>query len=356
MASPDPAVVASWPSVPIEIVRAAGFRPAFARGSSAPTPAAEVHLEPGLFPSRLRHLVEDAITGRLSYAARVIMPRTSDADYSGFLYLRELARRGVAPAMPPAILFDLLQSSGAVVRAYDVARTQALLDELSSVSGRAPSADDLRREIVRANAARAAARRLSALRRIVPRVTGTEAFPLLAAFWELDPDCYVEMANEAVRRIAVRPPRAGPRVLLTGAPVDDATLHQAIESHGAVVVAEIGPWGSGAADGEVRIDHDPVAALADRYRTDAVGARTPLAALRRVTGRMLEEVDAVVVSLPPDDAVFGWDYPALRDGLEERGIPHVCLRGDPYHPPGPADHARLGEMVSAARVPDARHG
>jgi hypothetical protein len=114
-------------------------------------------------------------------------------------------------------------------------------------------------------------------------------------------------------------------------------------------VAEIGPWGSGAADGEVRVDDDPVAALADRYRSDAVGARTPVDSLRRVTGRMLDGVDAVVVSLPPDDAVFGWDYPALRDGLEERGIPHLCLRGDPYRPPGPADHARLGAMLSAAR-------
>ena len=45
-------------------------------------------------------------------------------------------------------------------------------------SGRMPSADDLRREIARANAARAAARRLVALRRIVPRVTGTRGLPV----------------------------------------------------------------------------------------------------------------------------------------------------------------------------------
>jgi PAS domain-containing protein len=383
----EPRVVASWPSVPVEIVRAAGFRAVIARGSSGPTPAADVHLERGLFPSRLRHLVEDAMTGRLSDAACIVMPRTSEADYKGFLYLRELVRKGVAPVLPRTILFDLLQSDGADVRAYDVARARALVDELSSASGRAPSADDLRREIARANAARAAARRVTALRRVVPRVTGTEAFPLLAAFWEMDPDAYVEMANDAARRIAGRPPLAGPRVLLTGSPVDGGTLHQAIESHGAVVVAEVGPWGSGVtgsgvtgsgvagsgvagggvagigvADDDVRIDDDPVAALADAYRAGCIGARTPVDSLRRWTGRMLDEVDAVVVSLPPDDAVFGWDYPALRDLLAARGIPHACLRGDPYDAPAPADHARLAAMVSAAsvsavsRVPEARHG
>lgn len=353
----EPYVIASWPSVPVEIVRAAGVHPVMARGASGPTPAADVYLEPGLFPNRLRHLVEDALAGRLSDAARIVIPRTSDADYKCFLYLRELVRKGVATALAPIILFDLLQSRGADVRSHDVARTRALLDELASGSGRMPSADDLRREIARANAARAAARRLVALRRGAPRVTGTDVFPLLAAFWETDPDRYVEMASDAASQIAARPPLAGPRVLLTGAPVDGQTLHQAIESHGALVVAEVGPWGSGAAGDDVRIDDDPVAALADTYRADSIGARTPVDVLRRWTESRLDDVDAVVVSLPLDDAVFGWDYPALRDVLEARRLPHVCLRGDPCEAPTPTDHAQLGALVSAAwQRQEATHG
>jgi hypothetical protein len=353
----EPFVVASWPSVPVEIVRAAGLRPMMARGASGATPAADVHLEPGIFPSRLRRLVEDALASRLSHVARIVIPRTSDADYKCFLYLREFVRRGVATALAPVVLFDLLQSRGADVPVYDVARTRALLDELSSASGVMPSADDLRSEITRANTARAAARRLVALRRTVPRVAGTEVFPLLAAFWEMEPDRYATMANDAASRIAARPPLTGARVLLTGAPVDGHTLHEAIESHAAIVVDEAGPWGSGAAGPDVRIDQDPVAALADKYRADSIGARTPVDALRRVTESMLDEVDAVVVSLPPDDAVFGWDYPALRDVLNARRIPHVCLRCDPYEKPTLADHAALDAMVSAAwRLHEARHG
>jgi benzoyl-CoA reductase/2-hydroxyglutaryl-CoA dehydratase subunit BcrC/BadD/HgdB len=173
----------------------------------------------------------------------------------------------------------------------------------------------------------------------------------------MEPDRYATMASDAARTIAARPPLVGPRVLLTGAPVDGPTLHEAIESHGAVVVGETGPWGSGAAGDDVRIDDDPVAALADKYRADAIGARTPVDALRSLTVRMLDDVDALVFSLPPDDAVFGWDYPALRDVLEARGIPHVCLRGDPHEPLTLADHAALDAMVSAAsRLQEARHG
>jgi hypothetical protein len=72
---------------------------------------------------------------------------------------------------------------------------------------------------------------------------------------------------------------------------------------------------------------------------------------------MLDDVDAVVVSLPPEDAVFGWDYPALRDLLQARGLPHVCLRGDQYQAPTLDEHARLAAMVAAAsRLQEARHG
>jgi hypothetical protein len=352
-----PLVAASWPSIPVEIVRATGCRLVLARGASRPTPAAEAYLEPRLFPSRLRHLVEDALTGRLSSAARIVIPRTSDADYKGFLYLRELVRRGVVTAVGPIVLFDLLQSHGAEVTSHNVGRTRALLDDLASASGRHPSADDLRREIARANAARAAAARLVALRGGAPRVTGSDVFPLLAAFWEMEPERYVEMALDAADRIAGRPPLSGPRVLLMGAPVDGPSLHQVIESLGAIVVDEVGPWGSGAAGDQVRVDEDPLAALADKYRADAVGARTPMEALRRWSERRLDAVDAVVVSLPPDDAVFGWDYPAVRDQLQARGVPHACLRSDPYDPPSADDLAALDAVVAAAsHGQETRHG
>jgi benzoyl-CoA reductase/2-hydroxyglutaryl-CoA dehydratase subunit BcrC/BadD/HgdB len=286
-----------------------------------------------------------------------VIPRTSDADYKCFLYLRELARCGLASALPPVILFDLLQSSGAHVSAYDAGRTRWLLAELSSICGRTPSADDLRLEIVRANAARAARRRLAAFRRSAPRVTGTEVFPLLAAFWQLEPERYVAAVDGAANAFAKRGALSGPRVLLAGVPVDGAWLHAAIESHGAVVVAESGPWGSGAAGDDVPLDDDPIAALADTYRTETAGARTPVGALRRWMERMLDDVDAVVVSLPPEDAVFGWDYPAIRDTLRTRGIPHVCLRGDPCQGPTAEEHDQLDQMVdTAATLQGARHG
>src|SRR5688572_32667293 len=91
-----PVAVISSPTVPLELVRAAGLRPTVVRGGASPTVAGDAHLEAAVFPGRIRQLVDAAVTGRLGRGA-VVLPRTSDADYQCFLYLRELARRQALP-------------------------------------------------------------------------------------------------------------------------------------------------------------------------------------------------------------------------------------------------------------------
>jgi len=350
-------VVISWPSVPVEIIRAAGFRPVVARGSGTPTPAADVVIEADVFPSRLRQLVEAAMTGRLADVAAVVLPRTSDADYKCFLYLRELVRRNVVARLPPVWLFDLLQSGGADVPAYDCERAHELLEKLATLSGLRPERRDLEQQIALANRARAAARRFDALRRDMPRIAGVEAVRLLGVFWEVDPERYVALAEAAVAVVADRSPLRGPRVLLAGAPVDSTALHAAIEVQGAVVVSELSPLGSGAAGPDVEFSAEPLQALVEHYRRESIDARMPVGALMRRMEDSLDGIDAVVVSLPPDDASFGWDYPRLRESLARRSIPHAVLRGDPASSTTAADRERLQTLLRAvAQTSGVRHG
>jgi hypothetical protein len=351
-----PSALISWPAVPIELVHATGLRPIVVRGGAASTPGADAHLEGAPFPSRIRQLVEAVLTGRSSRAACLVLPRTSDPDYKCFLYLRELGRRGFLQPSVPIALFDLLQSTGREVAAHNVARTRALFETLGAVGGCA-SIDRLHELIAQANVARGALRRLVALRDGSPRIRGAEVMPLIGAFWQLAPEVYAPLALAAADSIARRPPLDGPRVLLLGAPVDGPALHAAIEAHGAVVVAETGPWGLGAAGEDVAPGDDPFVSIAEKYQRDSWGPRTPVAECRRWIAQALMNVDAVVVSLPPDDAVFGWDYPWLREQLRARQIPHICLAHDPCQPLPLADADRLATLVNAA-VPcmEARRG
>jgi benzoyl-CoA reductase/2-hydroxyglutaryl-CoA dehydratase subunit BcrC/BadD/HgdB len=350
-------VVISWPSVPVELVRAAGFSSVVARGSTAPTPAANRVLEPDLFPNRLRQLVEAALNGRLADVAAIVVPRSSDPDYKCFLYLRELERRGIVAGLPPVWLFDLLHSDGADTQAYNAERARTLLARLASLSGRQPGPEDLRQTIASANRARTAARRLNSMRADAPLIAGVDILPLLGAFWQLEPARYAVLAEAAADSVIGRSPLEGPRVLLAGAPVDSAVQHAAIEAQGAVVVAELSPFGSGGAGANVDVSGDPFAALAEHYRRESIAARMPVKALMHKFDDALRGVAAVVLSLPPDDATFGWDYPRVRELLGRRSIPHAVLAGDPALGTTGTDSERIRSLLSAVRARrDARCG
>jgi hypothetical protein len=340
-----PVAAISWPAVPVELLRAAGLQAIVVRGGAGPTRAGDAYLETAVFPSRIRQLVDTVVAGRLSRGV-VVLPRTSDPDYQCFLYLRELARQRVLPPTVAILLFDLLQSDDADVGPHDAARARALFEALAAIGGGA--VDSLPEQIAHANAARGAVRRLLALRGQAARVAGAEVLPLIGAFWRLAPEVYAPLATAAADSIARRPPLELPRVLLLGAPIDGVTLHMAIEAHGAVVVGEASPWGTLAAGADVAGGGDPFAALAVKYRRDAWGPRTPLADVRRWTIAALDGIDAVVVSLPLDDAAFGWDYPWLRDRLAEMRLPHAVLTHDPWQPIPDADRDRLASLIRTA--------
>jgi hypothetical protein len=342
-------VLMSWPSVPVELVHSTGFLPAFARGRSTPTPAADRVLEPDLFPNRLRQLVEAALTGRLAAVAAVVLPRSSDPDYKCFLYLRELVRRGAAPAMPPILLFDLLRSDDPSARAYDAARARELSARLASLAPPRHRADELRSAIISTNLARAAARRLVALRTGPPRIAGADALPLLGAFWQLPPERYASLANAAADSLTSRLPLDGPRVLVAGVPVDAPALHAAIEAEGAVVVAELSPLGGCGMSTDVDLADDPIAALAAHYARESIDARLPVKALMRKLDDALGTVAAVVISLPPDDASFGWDYPRIRELLARHSIPHTVLTGDASLGASAGDRVRIRSLLDGVR-------
>jgi hypothetical protein len=350
-------VVVSWPSVPVELVRAAGFAPVVARGRNAATSAADRVLEPDLFPNRLRQLVEAALTGGLAGVAAVVLPRSSDPDYKCFLYLRELARRGAAAELPRVLLFDLLHADSPDARAYNMERARSLFAELALCAGLPRGEDELRRAIASANRARAAGRRVHALRAGAPRLSGVNALALLGAFWQLEPERYAALAGAAADSLAGRAPLEALRVLVAGEPVDGTALHAAIEAEGAVVVAELSPFGGCGTEADVERLGDPFVALAAHYGQGSVDARLPVGALMRKLDQALAGVDAVVISLPPDDASFGWDYPRYRELLARHAIPHAVVRGDPVCGVTAVDRERIRSLVRNARArPEAGRG
>src|SRR5665213_4125592 len=140
---------------------------------------------------------------------------------------------------------------------------------------------------------------------------------------------YARLAQEALPEIQTRPPLAGPRILTKGPALDRPDFCEAIETHGAIVVAEDDWWGSRAAGRDIDATIDPIRAIFEKYYFDAPSPRVfPSEMADAWFHRKAGEVDGVIFYLPNEDDVAGWDYPRLRSLLEERTIPHLMLRDE----------------------------
>lgn len=330
--------------MPWEILRAAGVTPLVLRPSRPPSQWCEQFLEPGAFSPRIRGLFESALAGDWSLLSAVVFARTSEQDYKAYLYVREVVREGHA-GIPPLWFYDLLYSPSPQAREYGRARTRDLAVQLEAFTGRPIHVADLEAAVAESNLARAAVRRLLALRRGRPKLTGTEALSLVGSFFLLDRTTYAALATRAAEEIEPRAPLAGARLALAGAWVDDGHLHALVESHGAVIVAEEGGWGSRSAGQDVATDADPLTAIADRYHRDGPSVRQfPMAHRAWLDHLDGADVDGVVFYVPPHDRVAGWDVPLDRHRLQARGVPSLVIRDDVEDPAMPA---RWHEPIAA---------
>ena len=237
--------------------------------------------------------------------------------------------------MPEVYLYNLLHTRSAEAEQYGLARTQELANHLH--------AGDLAPAVAESNKARRAVRTLLDLRRDrAPRLSGSVALALLGAMYFMDRAEYVGLALQSAAELSRAEPIHGPRMLIKGSPLHHTGLHRAIESHGAVVVAEDDWWGSRTITEEIPEAGNLIQAIFQTYYRQAPGPRDPSNVWFLSASAT---VDAVVFYLPPEDDVLGWDYPRLRQTLDQRGTPHLLVREDASQELSHACHDRLEAFV-----------
>ena len=326
IASPLPPIGLTSNTVPWELVRAAGFQPFLLSPRRTETPLADRYME-DVFPARIKNIFDLLLSPEAEALKAVVIPRTSEQEHKLYLYLREVMRQGLErPPLP--ILYNLLHARSPEAQSYGLERTRALKSQLEELAGRGVEPEAVRAAIEEGNAARHAIRALLDLREgSSPKLSGTEALQLIGAWYFMDRTEYATLAHEALLEIEARLPLTGPRILIKGASQDNSDFTAAVEAHGAIVVAEDDWWGSRAAGDDIDLTQEPLEAIFEKYYSDAPSPRVfPAPIADEWFRRKASEVDGVIFSLPPDDDVRGWDYPRLRDFLDERAIPHAMLR------------------------------
>ena len=348
-------------TVPWELIRAAGCFPVLIGPDlgvlDKPTPFADSLMEP-VFDSRIRGIFNDILSGAWSFLRLLIIPRTSEPEHKLYLYLREVARNSSSDKQPPVYLYNLLHTRSPVSRKYGNDRTMELMEHLRSMGP--INAKSLSRAIQESNRARLAFRRLQKLRRgNAPRISGSEAHAIAGALYFMDRIEYAKLVDDVCCQYKSAKVLRGPRLLIKGAPLHHARLHQAVEAHDAVVVAEDDWWGSRAADAAIaptRGSASVVKAIFEKYYLHAPSPRVSLAADadRWFQNAVRRGVDGVVFYLPPDDDVYGWDYPRQRDFLRERSIPSLLIREDASRGLSGDTTTRIQKFVmTTRRRPDA---
>jgi len=328
-----PVVGITAPTVPAEIVIAAGAFPVVLRRAPAPTPFADEYLEPGIFAPRIRGIFEGLVSGEWSFLRAVVIPRTSEQEYKLYLYLREIARAGAPQALPAVYLYDLLHARSPEAADYARARTQALVRLLEGALGRELADGDLAAAIARCNEARAAMARLSTLRVGRPRLRGTEAIPLLGASVSLDPSEYARLAGLAADALEPAPRIEGRRLVVAGTPAASLPLTEALETEGAVVTWEE-EYAGRIADRCIDERLEPVSAIFEHYYAHVPSPRVFPREFADVAfeAAARTSADAVVFCYPPEDYVAGWDYPRRRTFVERLGLPQLWIRSEPDAP------------------------
>jgi benzoyl-CoA reductase/2-hydroxyglutaryl-CoA dehydratase subunit BcrC/BadD/HgdB len=318
-------------TVPWELIRAAGAFPCMINPINANHLDISSFMEEGVFEERIRAIFGVAISGDLQYLSLLLIPRTSEQEYKLYLYLREVARQDPKRRIPSIYLYDMLHTRSSESYSYGLERTQCLQKRLEELTGAMINNEALLHAIDETNAARKAIRKLLSLRRQRPCMSGTDALALIGSSFFMSSDEYVRLAEQAAEMIGGRDPLAGKRLMIAGSSLNHRGLHQALEKHGAVVVAEDDWWGSRSAGGDiVNGSSDLLRAVFEKYYLDTPSPRLfPFAiADAWFQKTSTDGIDGVVFYLPPEDCVAGWDYPRRRRYLDELGIPHLLLRED----------------------------
>lgn len=306
--------------VPVELIEGAGALAVRLKGGAArPTPLADRYMEDSCDP-HLRRIMDRMLAGDFALFDLIVVSRATEGQLQLYYLAQHLRAQGLA--LPPLVLFDLLQTPTDRTRRHLRARLIDLAATLAALPGAADPLPALADRIPARNDARARFRAACASR----VRTGLDRLRLAAAGQVVTTDRFRDLIAALPDP---GPARAAPRVTLSGSTQDHDALYRQIEGGGLTISAEDHDWGARLYHHDVATGPDPVASLAAHCQAHTPGPRH----MSPMPPEFLPESpdarpDGVIFVYDAHDDTLGWDYPGHRNRLDAAGIPVLMLRGD----------------------------
>mgnify|MGYP007100951808 CR=1 FL=1 len=281
--------------VPYGVLAAIGLRPVdITLNSAEPGTPVDRYLEPFLDPFA-KSVLRGMSTGAFDDMAAIIFLRESPGAMIACQYAFELRRRGAMPTTAPApIMLNILPADHPAADRFNRAELSRLADTLGRLGWVADAAVGT------------VAEKLDALiaSQTNGEITGAAAFEARAA-----------LSTGEETAISTRA-RDGERIALLGAPLGNPTLHAALDGIGVLALDQQALDQAEAARGN-GLDAALAAQAANPF-----AARQPKPIFGQAIGNTLvtHRIDRVVWQVDPNDDLWGWLMPQVRDLCVSQGV------------------------------------
>ncbi|HEY42193.1 MAG TPA: 2-hydroxyacyl-CoA dehydratase [Dehalococcoidia bacterium] len=324
-------------AVPEEIILAAGFFPIRLSGDpNGDTEVARQNVIPR-FTARegfVHSMLNMLLTGQYDFLDYLVIPHTRDSIHRLYQLMAMLKESNPALTLPELFFLDSVHTTFFSGGLYNRDRMLELKERLEEWSGKEIASEALSRAIAVTNENKALLKRVAALRAAdPPRISGVEALQIIGSSMFMLKEEHNRLLREYLDGADKFPVRNGTRLFVSGSPLDSLQLFEIIESCEATVVADDNCWGNRYSDVPIDTSLAPFEAIADRYHNRSPCSRMyPMS--RRVEYCLQSVLEAraqgVIFNVFRNDAAEVWEIPDKTKALEDKGIPSICFRNQPY--------------------------
>jgi bcr-type benzoyl-CoA reductase subunit C len=338
---------------PIELLHAAGYLPVRIFGREGAISRADGHLQ--VFACTLaRSALDMALSGELGFLRLMAFPHTCDTIQN----LAEIWKENMPETPVLTVSTPVWVDSEHALEFYreELARARRFLE---AQIGTEISDGSIDASIKLHDEHRSMMRRLYEVRRARPgSLSGAEMLSVVLASFLMPREEHLRAVTELVGDLESVEPEADsslPKVVVIGAACRSEDYLAVIEDAGCIVVDDELCTGSRAFAIEPVADGDTIERLARMYLTRIPCASKHCPGFDR-SASLVEKVrrsgaDAVVFLYTKFCDPWAFDYPYLRDALDESGIPSLLVEIEQNVPPAEQIKTRFSafaEMIGAA--------
>lgn len=325
--------------VPEEFIIAAGFLP-LRVNSKVGNDIALVAQKIGPGEQYAHSMAARIVAGDYAFVDYLVIPHSRNTVHKSYTAIKKILKDNPDLQVPELYLLDKAHSLYQTSQLYNRDRMIEFKSALEKWAGKEISDADLKAAAELCNQTRMLLEELEACRRDA-KISGVDALAVIGASMFMDKKEYNVLLAGLLDNLKNAEVLPGKKIFFTGAPQDNTSLYELIESLGAVVVADDHCWGNRCAGNLVKDYGNITEDIIDRYNNKPLCPHNPSIFAR------IDQCASCMEASKADGVIFvnykndpqAWDIPEERKRADELGKKNIYLFKQKY-PVGNPDETK----------------